>query len=289
MKIAVLGAAGQLGRDLCPRLAALGDVVPLTRADLDLAQPETIAPALAIHRPDLLVNCAAYNLVDKAESDLDTALRVNNWGVGYLTSACADVGATFVHFSTDYVFGYTTRATPYSEDDPTDPVSVYGMSKALGELTAGRISANSLVIRTCGLYGVWGSGGKGGNFVETMLRLAGQGKPLRVVSDQRCTPSYTADVADATVQLIARGATGLFHVTNGGDCTWFEFAAEIFRQSGLTPDLTPITSTEFGAAARRPAYSVLSTAKLASVGVSPLRSWRDALAAYLGERRKKPV
>ena len=136
---------------------------------------------------------------------------------------------------------------------------------------------------------MWGSGGKGGNFVETMLRLAGQGKPLRVVSDQRCTPSYTADVADATVQLIARNATGLFHVTNSGDCTWFEFAAEIFRQSGLTPDLTPITSTEFGAAARRPAYSVLSTAKLTSVGVSPLRSWREALAAYLGERRKKPV
>jgi dTDP-4-dehydrorhamnose reductase len=136
---------------------------------------------------------------------------------------------------------------------------------------------------------VWGSGGKGGNFVETMLRLAGQGKPLPVVNDQRCTPSYTADVADATVQLIARGANGLFHVTNSGDCTWYEFAAEIFRQSGLKPDLTPITSTEFGAAAKRPAYSVLSTAKLASFLGSPLRSWQDALAAYLAERRNRPA
>ncbi len=288
MKIAVLGAHGQLGRDLCPRLP--GTVVPLTRADIDLANPDTIAPVLAAHRPDLLVNCAAYNLVDKAETDTVTAFAVNAQGVSFLARACADAGARFVHFSTDYVFGKdAVRATPYTEDDKTDPLSTYGSSKAGGEMYARVASPDSLVLRTCGLYGVWGSGGKGGNFVETMLRLAGQGKPLRVVSDQRCTPSYTADVADATVQLIARGATGLFHVTNSGDCTWFEFAAEIFRQSGLTPDLTPITSTEFGAAARRPAYSVLSTAKLASVGVSPLRSWRDALAAYLGERRKKPV
>ena len=111
------------------------------------------------------------------------------------------------------------------------------------------LSPNHLVIRTCGLYGVWGSGGKGGNFVETMLRVAGQEKPLRVVSDQRCTPSYTADVAAATVELIARGAAGLFHVVNSGDCTWYEFASEIFQQSGLKPDLKPITSAEFGAAA----------------------------------------
>jgi dTDP-4-dehydrorhamnose reductase len=143
------------------------------------------------------------------------------------------------------------------------------------------------VIRTCGLYGVWGSGGKGGNFVETMLRLAGQGKPIRVVHDQRCTPSYTADVADATVQLIARGATGLFHVVNSGDCTWYEFAAELFRLSGLKPDLTPISSAEFGAPAKRPAYSVLSVAKLAALLGSPLRPWQEALAAYIEERRSK--
>lgn len=290
MKIAVLGAAGQLGRDLCPRLAALGEVVPLTRADIDLGLPGTVAPAVGSVRPSVFVNCAAFNLVDKAEAEPDAATAVNARGVQFLADECAAVGAALVHFSTDYVFGLgALRSTPYSEADPPGPVSEYGRSKLTGERFALAASPNSLVIRTCGLYGVWGSGGKGGNFVETMLRLAGQGKPLRVVGDQRCTPSYTADVADATVQLIARGATGLFHVTNSGDCTWFEFAAEIFRQSGLTPDLTPITSTEFGAAAKRPAYSVLSTAKLASVGVSPLRSWREALAAYLGERRKKPV
>jgi dTDP-4-dehydrorhamnose reductase len=122
-----------------------------------------------------------------------------------------------------------------------------------------------------------------------MLRLAGEGKPLRVVNDQRCTPSYTADVADATVQLIRRGATGLFHVTNSGDCTWYEFATEIFSQSELKPALTPIMSTEYEAAAKRPAYSVLSTAKLASFLGSPLRHWQEALASYLVERRNKPA
>lgn len=293
MKIAVLGAAGQLGRDLCPRLAALGEVIPLTRADVDLERLKGIVSAITGLRTDVFVNCAAYNFVDKAETDAETAVRVNTAGPHLLAMACASIGAKFVHFSTDYVFGAdATRTTPYREDDALRPVSAYGRSKAGGEKRVGLVPGQHLVLRTCGLYGVWGSGGKGGNFVETMLRLAGQGKPLKVVSDQRCTPSYTADVADATVQLIARGATGIFHVVNSGDCTWYEFAAEIFRQSGLKPDLTPITSAEFGAAAKRPAYSVLSTEKLASVLGSALRPWPEALEAYLAERRgrgERPV
>ncbi len=289
MKIAVLGAAGQLGRDLCPRLAALGDVVPLSRTDIDLARPETIGPAVAAHRPDVFVNCAAYNLVDKAEAEPDAAFAVNDFGVRVLAQACQTIWAKLVHFSTDYVFGADERRnTPLAEADPPGPVSRYGASKLRGEQHALEAGANNLAIRTCGLYGVWGSGGKGGNFVETMLRLAGQGKPLKVVDDQRCTPSYTADVAAATVELIARGAAGLYHVVNSGDCTWYEFAAEIFRQSNLAPALTPITSAEFGAAAKRPAYSVLSTAKLTALGVTPPRNWRDALAAYLVERANRP-
>jgi dTDP-4-dehydrorhamnose reductase len=290
MKIAVLGAAGQLGRDLCPRLAALGAVVPLTRAEIDLAEPNTIATVVAAHRPDVFVNCAAYNFVDRAETDRDPALKVNELGVQFLARACRDAGAKLLHFSTDYAFGAdATRNTPYLEDDAPGPVNYYGRTKLGGERGVLAASPGHLVIRTCGLYGVWGSGGKGGNFVETMLRLAGQGKPVRVVNDQRCTPSYTADVAAATEELIARGASGLFHVVNGGDCSWYEFAAEIFRQSGLKPDLTPQTSAELGAAAKRPAYSVLSTAKLtAFLGSSP-RAWREALASYLVERRKKPT
>lgn len=289
MKIAVLGAAGQLGRDLCPRLARFGEVVPLSRADIDLARHDTIEPAVYALRPDVFVNCAAYNFVDRAEAEPDPAFAANGVGVRHFRDACERLEVKLVHVSTDYVFGADTpRSTPYAESDKPGPVSNYGWSKLDGEQWAKDV-ADNLVIRTCGLYGVWGSGGKGGNFVETMLRLAGQGKPLKVVNDQRCTPSYTADVADATVQLLERGATGLFHVVNSGDCTWYEFAAEIFRQSGVAADLTPITSAEFGAPAPRPAYSVLSTAKFASVTGAPLRHWREALAAYLVERQNKPA
>ncbi|HEY1190043.1 MAG TPA: dTDP-4-dehydrorhamnose reductase [Gemmata sp.] len=290
MKIAVLGAAGQLGRDLCPRLETFGEVVPLSRTDMDLANPESVAPVVEAVRPDVFVNCAAYNLVDKAEAEPGGARAVNAKGVEALAAACARGWTKLVHFSTDYVFGAEpSRTAPYTETDAPGPVSVYGESKLLGEQSALAASANNLVIRTCGLYGVWGSGGKGGNFVETMLRVAGQGKPLRVVADQHCTPSYTADIAAATVALIGRGAGGLFHVVNDGSCTWYEFAAEIFRQSGLTPGLTPITSAEFGAAAKRPPYSVLSTAKLVAHDVPAPRPWRDALAAYLTERRNRPA
>jgi dTDP-4-dehydrorhamnose reductase len=166
---------------------------------------------------------------------------------------------------------------------------VYGHSKREGELATLAANANNLVIRVCGLYGVWGSGGKGGNFVETMLRVAGQGKPLRVVNDQRCTPTYTADVATATVSLIQHAATGIYHITNSGDCSWCEFAAEIFRQSNLAPSLTPITTAEFGAAAKRPLYSVLAHTKLAALQLPAMRDWRSALTAYLAERQNKPA
>ncbi len=283
MKIAVLGARGQLGRDLCPRLG--GEVVPLTRTEVDLDRPETVGPGLSTVRPDVVVNCAAYNFVDKAESEPEAAFRSNAWGVRELARVCRDLGCRLVHVSTDYIFGLDAgRRVPLGEDDPPGPVSVYGLSKLAGEYLVRSTCPRHLVVRTCGLYGVWGSGGKGGNFVETMLRVAGQGKPLRVVNDQRCTPTYTADLAAMVADLIARAAEGLYHVTSSGDCTWYEFAAEIFRQAGVRADLAPITSDQFGAPARRPAYSVLSTEKLVSAGVPGPRPWQDALRTYLQER-----
>src|SRR3954462_12557647 len=198
MRFAVLGAAGQLGRDLCPRLP--GDVVPLDRTRADLTDAEQLRATLADVRPDVVINCAAYNFVDKAESEPPAAFAVNAWAVRDLALVCRDVGCTLVHFSPDYVFGLDEgRHTPYTETDAPGPVSIYGLSKLAGEYVALAICPRSFVIRTCGLYGVWGSGGKGGNFVETRLRVAGQGKPLRVLADQTCTPTYTADLADATV------------------------------------------------------------------------------------------
>ena len=285
MRIAVLGAAGQLGRDLCTRLP--GEVVPLSRADIDLEQLASPPLLFASGRPDfeILINCAAYNLVDRAEEEPARAFAVNGLGVRALAACCATHGIKLVHYSTDYVFGLdAARSTPLTEDDPPGPVSAYGLSKLVGECAVRAASPANLVIRTCGLYGLHGSGGKGGNFVETMLRVAGQGKPLRVVDDQRCTPSYTVDVAEVTAALLRAGTSGLFHVTNAGSCSWYEFAEEIFRLAGLKPSLTPIASSEYGAQARRPAYSVLSNAKLTTVGIPAPRAWREALGAYMTER-----
>ena len=285
MLIAVLGSQGQLGRDLVPRLP--GDVRPLTRADIDLDQPETIATYFAENRPDVFVNGSAYNLVDQAEADPTPAFRVNAWGVRALAVACAKAGTKFVHVSTDYVFGLNAaRTSPLTELDAPGPVSSYGLSKLAGEYLVRTHCPRHLVVRTCGLYGAWGSGGKGGNFVETMLRVAGQGKPLRVVHDQHCTPTYTADLADALVKLIAADARGLYHLTSAGATTWHDLAAEAFRLTGTSADLMPIPTAEYPTPARRPAYSVLDCGKAAALGVR-LRPWREALAAYLDERTRK--
>lgn len=285
MRIAVLGAQGQLGRDLTPRLT--GEVVPVPRADGDLARPDVLRASLVELKPDAVVNCAAYNFVDKAETEPDAAFKVNADGVRHLADACRDLGAYLVHVSTDYVFGLDeARSKPLAETDPPGPGSAYGLSKLAGEYWARMRCPTSLVVRTCGLYGVWGSGGKGGNFVETMLRVAGQGKPLKVVADQRCTPTYTADLADALAKLVEKRTTGLIHATSAGDCSWHEFAAEIFHQAGVRADLTAISSAEFGAPARRPGYSVLACDRLAEAGIV-MRTWKDALAAYLRERENR--
>jgi dTDP-4-dehydrorhamnose reductase len=283
MKYAVLGAAGQLGRDLCPRLP--GEVIALTRVQVDLTHPETIRTALGELRADVVVNCAAYNFVDRAEAEPSAAFAVNAWGVRELALVCRDLGCVLVHFSSDYVFGLEPdRRTPYAEQDAPGPVSAYGLSKLAGEYLVRSLCPQHFVIRTCGLYGVWGSGGKGGNFVETMLRKAREGQPLRVVADQVCTPTYTADLATATAALIATGRYGLYHLTNGTSCSWYEFARAVLELAGVEARLQAIDSAEYGAAARRPGYSVLAMQAYEAIGLPPLRSWREALTAYLHER-----
>jgi dTDP-4-dehydrorhamnose reductase len=287
MRYAVLGAAGQLGRDLCPRLP--GEVIPLSRTGtpaVDLARPGSLRTIFDEVRPDVVINCAAYNFVDRAESEPQEAFAVNGWGVRELARLCRERDCLLVHFSTDYVFGLdATRKQPWTERDAPGPVSVYGLSKLAGEYLVRSTCPRHMVIRTCGLYGVWGSGGKGGNFVETMLRVAGQGKPLRVVNDQICTPSYTVDVAETTLALLNSGQSGLYHVTNSGSCSWYELARTIFELSDTQANLTPIPSNEYPAPARRPSYSVLDHAALRALAIPSPRSWREALAAYLRERQ----
>jgi dTDP-4-dehydrorhamnose reductase len=236
----------------------------------------------------VVINCAAYNFVDRAESEAAAAFAVNAWGVRDLARLCQELDCLLVQFSTDHVFGLDDqRRTPWTETDAPGPISVYGLSKLAGEYLIRALCRRHMVIRTCGLYGVWGSGGKGSNFVQTMLRLAEQGKPVRVVADQVCTPTYTADLAQATVALLANGQPGLYHLTNSGYCSWFDFARAIFASAGKKVDLVPISSREYAAPARRPAYSVLAPAAMQALGLPPLRRWPEALAAYLEEQSRK--
>jgi dTDP-4-dehydrorhamnose reductase len=285
MRFTVLGAAGQLGRDLCPLLP--GDVIPLGREQADLTREESLRACLLQFRPDVIINCAAYNFVDRAEAELPAAFAVNAWGVRELARICNELDAVLVHFSTDYVFGLdTSRNSPYSEADSPGPVNAYGLSKLTGEYSLRVSCSKHFIIRTCGLYGVHGSGGKGGNFVETMLLLADRGTPIRVVNDQRCTPSYTQDVAEAAIALMATQQYGLHHVTNRGSCTWYEFARTIFELAGKTVNLSPISSKEYGALARRPAYSVLESASCQKLRLPVLPEWPAALETYLTDRSR---
>lgn len=284
MKIVLVGAGGQLAHDLIQSFST-HEVICWTREQIDLRQPDGISEKLATTGAEAVINAAAYNLVDQAESEPTEAYLVNAFGPRALAEACGHLDIPFCHFSTDYVYGLEPGKRPWTEVDAPGPVSVYGGSKLAGEYFVRTHCPKHYVLRTCGLYGVKGSRGKGGNFVETMLKLAAKGGPVRVVSDQFCTPSYTADIAKAAAELLQTGQFGLYHLTNRGECTWFELASEIFRQSGLTVDCQPITSAEFGAKAKRPPYSVLSTAKLERAGVSPMPDWKDALSRYLQARK----
>lgn len=288
MRIALIGSNGQLGSDLLPCLQAAGhDVVPLCHADIEISDADNVAAVLEPLRPDLVLNTAAYNLVDKAEDERNVAVLVNATGPQILARLCEVQHWRLLHISTDYVFSEATGLTfrPWTELDLANPTDNYALSKWTGEQLVLAECSRSFVVRTCGLYGLAARRGAGkGNFVETMLRLGRESKQLRVVNDQRCTPTSTADLADALVKLIATDAFGLYHATNSGSMTWCEFAREIFRLAKMDVEVIPITTAEFGAKAKRPAYSVLDCSKLASVIGGPLPDWHDALARYLASR-----
>jgi dTDP-4-dehydrorhamnose reductase len=280
MRYLVIGALGQLGSDLVPRLA--GDVVPLGHPDVEITDPLSVSAALDAARPDVVVNCAAYNLVDQAEDEPDRAYSVNALGPRNLARACAARDTTLVHVSTDYVFGLDAGHTePYRETDTPGPVSAYGLSKLAGEYFVRALCPRHFVVRTCGLYGRSATKAKG-NFVETMLRLGRERGRVRVVDDQRCTPTFTADLAAALVALLETTQYGLYHATNAGSATWCGFAREIFRRAGMNVTVAAIPSADFGAKARRPAQSVLNCERLQSVTGCRLRPWPEALGDYLG-------
>ncbi len=282
MRIAILGANGQLGGELQHRLGA--EAVAYAHQALDIADPAQIEAFLSPNLPDAVVNCAAYNAVELAESQPDAAFRVNALGPGALAKFCDGRQIPLVHISTDYVFGLDAeRNTPYRETDLPGPLGVYAVTKLAGEELVRAGCSRHFLLRTCGLYGRRGRSGKR-NFVETMLDLGGKKSELRIISDQRCTPTSTLDLAEAIAGFLSTSAYGTYHATNAGDCSWAEFAAEIFRLAKMPVKVIPIPSSEYAAKVRRPAYSVLNCSKLADVLGKPLRPWQAALAEYLSSQ-----
>lgn len=276
MRYLVTGAHGMLGADLVSALAGR-DVVALGRSDLDIADLDAVRSA--VRGADVVINAAAYTRVDDAESQEAAAYAVNAVGAGNVAQASAEAGASLVHYSTDYVFD-GTATMPYPEDHPTRPVTAYGRTKAEGErLVRERGPEQTFLLRTAYLYGEHGP-----NFTATMLRLAGERDTVSVVTDQVGQPTWTADVAAQTVALLdAEAPAGIYHATNSGSASWFDFARAIFATAGLDPErVLPTDSTRYVQRAPRPAYSVLGHDGWAAAGLPAMRDWREALQAAAG-------
>jgi dTDP-4-dehydrorhamnose reductase len=275
----VAGAEGQLGAALCrrlgSRLAWAGG-----RAELDVRDAEAVRRRVNEVRPDVVINASAYNKVDAAETEPGEALAVNAEGPLHIARAAREAGALVVHVSSDYVFD-GRRSAPYGEEDRPNPTSAYGVSKLAGELLVASATPEHLVVRTSGVFGAGGSKAKGGSFVERILARARAGEPLRVVADQVFSPTYAPDLAGGLLALVEAGARGLFHVTNQGSCTWHEMATAALEIAGPRVAVESIRAEELGAAAKRPAYSVLDNARYLGLGLTPLRPWREALREML--------
>jgi dTDP-4-dehydrorhamnose reductase len=286
VRVLVIGATGQLGRELVRALPA-GTAVALGRDVLDLCDAAAIAARVAAERPDAIVNAAADNRVDAAETDPANAEAVNAQAVGHLARAAHDAEAFLVHTSTDYVFD--GRATePYREDAVPNPLGAYARSKHAGEVQCATHAPRHAIVRVAGLYAAGGSRGKGGSFVDRILQQARRGETLRVVDDQVTAPTWARDVATALVRLLPRwiggdAPAGVYHMTNAGECSWYDFACAALAAAGVTAEVTAVPSSAYAASASRPAYSVLANTRLATIGEPPLRHWRAALEAYLAE------
>lgn len=278
MRILVTGAAGLLGREITGAAWERGwDVLGLARRELDVTDPLAVEAALRGFRPRAVIHCAAYTHVDRAEAEPDRARAVNVDGVRTTAEAAHETGATFVSFSTDFVFD-GRRDTPYLPGDPTNPLNVYGATKLEGERAAADWGAEHLTVRTSWLYG---AGGR--NFVTSILRRAAAGEPLQVVMDQRGRPTWARELAHDTLDLLDRGARDTWHVAGGGTCTWLELAREAVRLRGLDVAVQGVSAEAWGAPAERPRFSVLDVSATEAFLERPMRPWRDALRAFVEE------
>ncbi|MDX2098941.1 MAG: dTDP-4-dehydrorhamnose reductase [Leptolyngbyaceae cyanobacterium bins.59] len=295
MRILLIGKDGQLGHDLVPVLSAIGDLVAIGRETLDLEDGEAIRQSLRQVQPDITINAAAYTAVDRAESEADRAEAINGVAPTVMAEVSQELGSALVHVSTDYVFD-GQKNTPYLEEDPTNPLSVYGRSKLAGEQGVQQGCDRHAIIRTAWVYGV---GGKG-NFVKTMLRLGAEREVLKVVVDQVGTPTWTGDLAEAIGQFVfhlcpngsSEAATGIYHYANSGAISWYDFAVAIFEEAALlgvplkVQQVIPILSAEYPTPVTRPAYSVLSGKKTSVLLGKTAPHWRQSLRLMLKQWMK---
>jgi dTDP-4-dehydrorhamnose reductase len=264
VKVMILGADGMLGHDL---REVFSDAICFTHNELDITNRQLVIDAITENSPDIVINAAAYTKVDQAEDEFELAFEVNGYASGYIAEGCSRAGAKLIHYSTDYVFDGTKPE--YIESDKTNPINAYGRSKLLGEQQIAKNTDNYMIIRTSWLFGKYGR-----NFVDTMLRLSPQMEKVRVVNDQFGRPTYTTDLARKTAKILY-GEPGIYHITNDGTCTWYEFASAVINNT------VPGTSEEYPTKAKRPRYSILANTK-----ATPMRHWKEALYDYLQERKK---
>ncbi len=287
MKVAIFGSGGQLGRALAAALAATHDVVAVDHDRADIRHASAVADVVQAAKPDWVVNSAAMTHVDRCENRPLAAFEINALGARNVARACAAAGVRLLHISTDYVFDGEKKA-PYVEDDVTRPINAYGVSKLAGEYFVRADCPTHAIVRTSGLYGWYVCRGKGSNFAETILARARQGQALRVVSDERLTPTFTEDLARLIRTLIERGVpNGIYHATNAGACSWFDFASELLRIAGVAASIQPIAAKDWKSPTRRPANSVLENRALLKLGLDAMPDWRDALARYVAARDDK--
>jgi len=289
VRVALIGADGQLGTDISNyfKRKAIEVIGLVGLKDIDVCDYKMSDNILKRINPDLVINTAAFHDVDLCEDKVLSAFKVNVMGVKNLSVICREINTPLMHFSTDYIFD-GRKKKPYIEDDCARPISLYGISKLAGEQVIQYMLEKYYIIRLSGLYGYTGCVGKGNiNFVELMIKLAKKEESIKVVNDQVLTPTSTRDVAEKLYELIQTGNYGIYHMTNTGSCSWYEFACEIFKLMKLSTSVLPITTEEFGAKARRPKYSVLDNVNLRNIGLKDLRNWKEALKDYIESRNKK--
>ena len=286
MRVAIVGADGQLGSDAAKAFAESGDIVfPLTHEDIEISAIDSVRAALRELKPDLIVNTAALHQVERCELNPKRALEINASGSHNLAMVSQELGASLMQISTDYVFD-GAKGTPYEETDAPCPLNTYGITKLAGEHFVRTAVERHFILRTSALYGTNPCRGKGGlNFVDLMLKLGKERGKVRVVDNEEVTPTSTAELARQMVQISHSGNFGLFHATAEGSCTWYDFAREIFSLAGLSVKVEIADPSEFPSKVPRPTYSVLENAALKARGLNCFRPWQEGLRQYLDVAR----